>query len=287
MIRALVLVPAPDYQEDWDWAYGVEAAALERAGFAVEARPWNECGEVDAFDVVLPLVAWGYQFDVAGWHTLLDRLQAEARSVLNPVAVLRWNSDKRYLEELAKLGIATVPTRFAEALDEAALEAARTAFGRELVVKPPVSASAYGTHRLSHRDAIPEDVAGQAMMIQPFLASVMAEGEYSLVYFDGGFSHAIVKRARSGDYRVQPHLGGTELPCDPPAGSRMVAEAALAAAPELPAYARVDLIRLDDGRLAVIELELIEPSLWLQHAPDNGASFAAAILRRSGEQKLA
>ncbi|MEO7654328.1 MAG: hypothetical protein ABIS23_01430 [Sphingomicrobium sp.] len=287
MTRALVLVPAPDYQEDWDWAYAVEAAALERGGIAVEARPWNDCGNLAAFDVVLPLVAWGYQFDVESWHALLDRLEVEAQSVLNPVTVLRWNSDKRYLEELGARGIATVPTRFAESLDEAVLATARDLFGPELVVKPPVSASAYGTHRLGPGDAIPEDVAGRPMMIQPFLASVMAEGEYSLIHFDGVFSHAIVKRAKSGDYRVQPHLGGTELPCEPPAGSRALAKAALAAAPELPVYARVDLIRLDDGRLAIIELELIEPSLWLQHAPDDGASFAAAILRRSGEQELA
>lgn len=287
MIRALVLVPAPDYQEAWDWTFDVEVAALERFGFEVEARSWRDCGDVAKFDVVLPLVAWGYHDDVARWNALLDRLENEAKSVLNPVSVLRWNSDKRYLEELGARGIATVPTRFAEALDQTALAAARELFGPELVVKPPISASAYGTHRLGPGNAIPEDVAGRPMMVQPFLASVMEEGEYSLIYFDGVFSHAIVKRAKSGDYRVQPHLGGTELPCAAPAGAREVAEAALDAAPELPAYARVDLIRLGDGRLAVIELELIEPSLWLQHAPDEGASFAAAVLRRSGQQKLA
>ena len=121
------------------------------------------------------------------------------------------------------------------------------------------------------------------MMVQPFLKSVMDEGEYSLILFDGVFSHAIVKRAKPGDYRVQPHLGGTEVECEAPDGARAVAAAALAAAPALPAYARVDLIRREGGSLAVIELELIEPSLWLQHAPDKGASFAAAIRRRIGE----
>ena len=281
MKRALVLVPAPDYEEAWNWAYDVEAAVLERGGFAVAARPWNDIGDVAEFDVVLPLVAWGYQFDVAAWHALLDRLEREPCAVLNSVPVLRWNSDKRYLEELGGLGISTVPTRFAEALDEAALAEARGSFGEELVVKPPVSASAYGTYRLGPGDEVPAGVAGRPMMIQPFLKSVMEEGEYSLIYFDGAFSHSIVKRAKSGDYRVQPHLGGTEVPCDPPPGSRRLAEAALAAAPEQPAYARVDLIRLNDGELAVMELELIEPSLWLEHAPDEGGSFAAAVRARS------
>ena len=287
MKRALVLVPAPDYEEAWSWAYDVEAEVLERGGFAVEARPWNDIGDLSDFDVVLPLVAWGYQFDVTGWHALLDRLERAACAVLNPVPVLRWNSDKRYLEELGGLGISTVPTRFAKSLDTAALADAHRSFGDQLVVKPPVSASAYGTYRLGPGDEVPADVAGRPMMIQPFLQSVMAEGEYSLIYFDGAFSHSIVKRARPGDYRVQPHLGGTEVPCDPPAGSRRLAEAALAAAPEQPAYARVDLIRLDDGALAVIELELIEPSLWLEHAPDRGESFAAAVRARSGKQELA
>ena len=282
MKRALVLVPGPEFEEAWEWAYDVEAEVLRAGGFEVEARPWNDAGDVAAFDVVLPLVAWGYQFDVAGWHGVLDRLERDAKAVLNPVPVLRWNSDKRYLEELAGKGIATVPTLFVEALDEPALAEARSAFGPELVVKPPVSAAAYGTHRLGVSDPVPADVSGRQMMIQPFLKSVMAEGEYSLIYFNGVFSHSIVKRAKSGDYRVQPHLGGSEVPCDPPVGSRKLSEAALSAAPEKPAYARVDLIRLDDGELAVIELELIEPSLWLDHAPDKGASFAAAVRARSG-----
>jgi glutathione synthase/RimK-type ligase-like ATP-grasp enzyme len=283
MIRLAVLVPAPDYPEEWDWAYGVEARALEAAGFEVESRPWLEPGDLTAFDAVLPLVAWGYQDDSARWFALLERLESEGRTVINPVPVLRWNTDKAYLAELGAAGVATVPTRQAEELDAAALEAARREWGAELVVKPPVSASAYGTHRLAPTDSIPSDVLGKRMMIQPFLRSVVEEGEYSLMFFEGRFSHAIVKRAKSGDYRVQPHLGGTEQPCDPPPGSLDVAAAALAAAPALPAYARVDLIRLDDGTLAVIELELIEPSLWLDHAPDGGAAFAAAVRQRLGD----
>ena len=281
MIKAAVLVPAPDYPEDWRWAYDGEAAALTRAGMTVEARPWNELANPAEFDLVLPLVAWGYQTDVPRWFDLLDRLEREKVPVANPVSVLRWNTDKVYLEEIAAKGAPTVPTRLVEGLDAAALDDARRDFGAELVIKPPISASAYGTHRLAPTDPIPPEVQGRTMMVQPFLRSVMEEGEYSLIYFDGVFSHAIVKRAKAGDYRVQPHLGGTEVQCQPPEGSRRVAEAALAMVPEQPAYARVDLIRHNDGRLAVIELELIEPSLWLEHAPDKGASFAAAVAARA------
>lgn len=277
MIRAAVLVPAPDYPEAWRWAYDVEAEVLTRAGFTVEPRPWNEPGDLGGFDLILPLVAWGYHCDPEAWRALLDRLERERLHVINPLPVLRWNSDKAYLEELGAAGVATVPTRLVSALDEETLDQARRDFGPELVVKPPISASAYGTFRLGPPDPLPREAAGRAMMIQPFLPAVMAEGEYSLIYFEGAFSHAVIKRAKAGDYRVQPHLGGTELPCAPPLGSRRVAEAALAAAPEPPVYARVDLIRLADGNLAVIELELIEPSLWLEHAPDGGSAFAASV----------
>jgi len=276
-VRAAIFVPAPDYPEESDWAYEVEAAVLLRAGFSVEARPWTEPGDLTGFDLVMPLVAWGYHQDPPRWHALLDRLEREAVPTLNPVPLLRWNSDKRYLAELGRKNVATIPTQLVESLDEAALGQARAEFGEELVIKPPVSASAYGTYRLGPNDPLPPDALGQAMLVQPFLRSVSHEGEYSIMLFGGRFSHSIVKRPKAGDYRVQPHLGGTELACSPPDGAIDLAHAALAAAPAEATYARVDMVRDNEGKLAIIELELIEPALWLQHAPDSGASFASAV----------
>ena len=276
-MRAAIFVPAPDYPEDWDWAYEVEAAVLLRAGFSVEARDWTDPGDLAGFDLVMPLVAWGYHQDPSRWHALLERLERDGVPTLNPVPLLRWNSDKRYLAELGDRGVSTIPTRMVESLNEAELAEARAEFGDQLVIKPPVSASAYGTHLLGPNDPVPPDAVGQAMLIQPFLRAVAAEGEYSIMQFDGRFSHAIVKRPKAGDYRVQPHLGGTELPCEAPAGAIELAHAALAAAPAKATYARVDMVRDNEGELAIIELELIEPALWLQHAPDGGESFAAAL----------
>lgn len=278
-MRAAILTPAPDFWEAWAWAYDVEAAVLERAGIEVEPRPWTEPGDLDGIDLVMPLVAWGYHLDSPRWHALLDRFEAERRKVLNPVALLRWNSDKRYLAELGRMGIAVIPTRIAERIDEAALAEARAEYGAELVIKPPVSASADGTHRLLAQDPLPEESRGRPMMIQPFLRSVAEEGEYSIMLFGGEYSHTIVKRPKAGDYRVQPHLGGTEEACAPPPGAIDLAEAALAAAPAEAAYARVDMIRDESGALAIIELEMIEPALWLQHAPDGGTAFVRAVSR--------
>jgi glutathione synthase/RimK-type ligase-like ATP-grasp enzyme len=276
-VRAAILTPAPDFWEAWDWAYDVEAEALRRGGIEVEPRPWSEPGDLGGFDLVMPLVAWGYHAEPKLWHALLDRLEAEGPRVLNPVPLLRWNSDKRYLAELGRKGIAVIPTRIAEQIDEIALAEARAEFGADLVIKPPVSAAADGTHRLQPDDPLPAESRGRPMMIQPFFRSVAEEGEYSIMLFGGEFSHAIVKRPKAGDYRVQPHLGGSEEACVAPPGAIELARGALDAAPAQAAYARVDMIRDSSGALAIIELELIEPSLWLQHSPDGGAAFVRAV----------
>lgn len=278
-MKVAILVPDPDYPEKWGWAFDSQAEVLRSHGGEVATRPWTDPGDLSGFDVVTPLVAWGYNRQPDRWLTTLDALETAGVPLRNPATLLRWNSDKRYLEELGAKQIATVPTRMVEALDDTALAVARADFGEELVVKPPVSAGADGTYRLSATDPIPADVAGRTMMVQPFLPSVMDEGEYSLMLFEGRFSHAIVKRPKAGDYRVQPHLGGRDEKCEPPPGAIDLAHAALAEAPDPPSYARVDLVRGLDGKLAVIELELIEPALWLEHAPDGGASFARAMLR--------
>ena len=285
--HVLILVPEPVYPEPWAWAFHVEADALRAAGFEVSARPWTAPGALSPFGAVLPLVVWGYHERYADWLELLDRLESGDARCINPPPLLRWNSDKAYLAELDARGVPTVHTIAVDALDEHALREARDRFGCEqLVVKPPVSASATGTFLLQPGDAVPEEVASQRMLVQPFMASIAGHGEYSLMLFGGRFSHAILKTPKRGDFRVQPHLGGTERPCEPPPGGIELAHAALAAAPAEAVYARVDMVADNDGSLRIMELELIEPALWLQHAPDKGAAFASAV-RRAIEQPLA
>ena len=275
-MRLAILTPAADYGVAWRWAYDVEAGALEAAGMTVEPRAWNGGGDFAGFDLILPLVAWGYHKAQGAWHAWLDYAEQARWPVANPVPLLRWNSDKAYLAELCAAGVPTVPSMTIEQLDEGALDQARAAFGDDLVIKPLVSASAYGTHRLGAADPLPESVRGWRMLAQPWLPSITASGEWSLIYFDGAFSHAVAKLPRPGEFRVQPEHGGIITQCDPPANAREVADAALAEAPTPSTYARVDLVRGNEGMLQVIELELIEPALWLDHAPDPTA-FAAAV----------
>jgi glutathione synthase/RimK-type ligase-like ATP-grasp enzyme len=284
-LRVAFLVPEPNFHEAWDWAFDGEAAALVAAGLEIEPRPWTDPGELSEFDLILPLIAWGYHLRFAEWHALLDRLEVLRLPVVNPIALLRWNSDKSYLAELGAKGVPTVETRLTEALTEHDLNDARTAFACEtLVIKPPISASADGTFKIGLADTIPGAAAGKPMLIQPWMAAITDTGEYSLMFFGGKFSHAIIKRPKAGDFRVQPHLGGSERPCNAPPGAEALASAALAAAPADAAYARVDMVADADGQLRIMELELIEPSLWLEYAPDGGASYAAAIILAARRQ---
>ena len=279
-MRVAILTPAPDYWEDWAWAYDVEAKALEQGGCAVAPVPWTEFADPAGFDLVMPLVAWGYHLDYPRWLALLDRAEAEHWPMINPPALLRWNSDKAYLAELADRGVPTVPTLAVEACGDADLEEARRRFDTEwLVIKPPVSASATGTHRLGPLDDLPGDSRGQPMIVQPLIEEIARTGEFSLMLFAGEYSHAVVKRPRSGDFRVQPHLGGVTLPSAPPPGGVQLAQQALRRAPAAATYARVDMVPDDDGTLLVMELELIEPSLFLDDSPAGATAFTNAVLR--------
>lgn len=197
--------------------------------------------------------------------------------------MVRWNADKRYLRELAGRGATTVPTLW---LDDAGLDdvlAAMAEFATDrVVVKRQVGAGGLGQHSFT-RDALPDPgwTMGRPCMIQPFLPSVVAEGEYTFVFIDGAFSHGVLKRAGAGDYRIQSLYGGFERDYAPDPQDRARAEAILAALPfDDLLYARIDMVRLPAGELAVMEAELIEPYLYPEQGPDFGRRLAAAIVAR-------
>jgi glutathione synthase/RimK-type ligase-like ATP-grasp enzyme len=290
-VKFAILTPGADYSADWRWTYDVEAGALAAAGAEVTPICWSDPFDARAFDLVLPLVAWGYHKHFDRWLALLDRLERQGARVQNPLPLLRWNSDKAYLAELYDKGVPVVPTELADPLDEESLERIRRHFGcSDLVVKPPVSASAYLTFPVRAGEAVPDAVRGRRMMVQPWLESIRETGEWSLIFIAGELSHALSKVPVPGEFRVQPEYGGIIGRCEPPPGSEEVARAALAAAPTESLYARVDLVAGNCGTLQVMELELIEPALWLADAPEAAPLFAQAVLsaaKRAQEQPLA
>jgi hypothetical protein len=277
MSSICILTPDPMYEENWDV---VAQHYRGLFGADIDFRPWNDASDLTSFGLVMPLIAWGYQRDPARWFKALDVWAGAGVRLANPVATLCWNTDKDYLFDLESAGVAIVPTIETHGLCAADLNAARAQFGIDvLVVKPSISGGADGTYRLSWADPIPFDVLEKEMLIQPLMASIADDGEYSLFYMGGTFSHAILKTPADGDFRVQEQFGGRERAIDPPFDAQKLAQAALAAAPEPTIYARVDMVRDALGHFALMELELIEPSLFLEHAADGGALLAAAVAR--------
>lgn len=280
-VRIAFLSPVPEYEENWSH---IKADYVRLFGEDTAFVDWTKADYLASFDLVTPLLAWGYPRDTAKWFALLDRMEAERLNVANPVNVLRWNSDKAYLAELDAAGVPTVPTRMSDALDKKALDDARNAFGCDtLVIKPPISGGADGTFRLGSSDGVPGSVAGKRMMIQPYMEGIATEGEYSLFYFGGQLSHSIIKRPAAGDFRVQDQFGGYEEAIEAPQAADTLAQSALAAtaritATDTLAYARVDMLRDGEGQFRIMELELIEPSLFLRFAADGGAAFSEALL---------
>ena len=253
-------------------------AVLAGGGLEATAVPWTQPeAAIAAGDLILPLVAWGYHLDLPRWFSVVGALEASGKRVLNPPSVLRWNSDKAYLRRLEAAGAPTVPTVFVDRGDAEAVEKARvTLGGGTVVVKPRVSGGAFGTIKVAPGGSLDGGPEGPAM-IQPYLRTVEVEGEYSLLYFGGRFGHALTKTAAAGDFRVQPQFGGVVQTVTPPAEALRTAERVLASVEEPLLYARVDILRDDAGAWRLMELEAIEPHLFLDQAPDGGRAFVDAV----------
>lgn len=276
-MKVAILTPAPEelaYKAFWPEWFAKLEEGLNAHGVEAVPRCWTE--GIEPFDAVLPMIAWGYHKRAADWFALLERFEKAGQRTINPTSVLRWNSDKAYLAELGAKGVPTVPTISVEALTAADIERARETFGAQTIIaKPRVSAGSHQTLKLEPGDPLEGGPDGPAL-IQPFLPGVSGEGEISLLHFDGVFSHAVAKVAAEGDFRVQPQFGSTIAQVEPWEGSLETAQAVLAAVPPL-AYCRVDLLRGLDGSLQLMELEAIEPDLFLQYAPEGAARFGAAV----------
>ena len=265
------------------------AAALERGGIRASPAVWSD-RSVDwrSFDGVVIRSCWDYHRRHDEFVSWLDALDASRRRVWNPTPTVRWNSDKRYLIDLARRGVATVPTRIVERGSIARVHDVAAAEGwTRFVVKPAVSASAHETHALTlplgaeDRAAIERVVAHGEALVQPFVDEVTTDGELSLIFFDGVFSHAAIKRSRRGDFRVQTEHGGTVAPFDVVPSIVAEARRSLDALDEMPLYARVDGVG-DERSFRLMELELIEPNVFLALADGSADRFAAAIAGRLG-----
>ena len=265
----------PHYEGRWQAAFERYRTLFGARGMQVEALPWTRMGESRA-DLTLVELAWGY-------HRAPDRFAAalgawpQERRLVNAAPLVRWNMRKTYLQALSQVGVTIIPTIFIDDPSTAAVAAAADIFGtNDLVVKPQVSAGAHLTLRVRRGENAASPPG--ACMIQPFLPEVGGEGELSLFLFGARLAYGVRKVAAEGDFRIQPQYGGRLSLFEPDEEAQALAASALAACPIPPAYARCDMVRGLDGRLQLMELECIEPDLYLDLAPDGGEAFVDAVL---------
>jgi hypothetical protein len=280
--RVAILTPDPtDQGFHLRWRSVLEriAAPLRAAGMAVEGRSWAEASDLGDFDLVMPLLVWGYHRAVSEWREATKRWEKEGTRIRNGPSVLCWNADKLYLRHLSGEGAPVVPTLFVDRLSQQSLEAASTRFGTDqLVAKPQVSALAWQTIRWASGATLEGGPTGPAI-IQPYLPSIETDGEISLIYLEGRFNHAIRKRPQPGDFRVQPEYDAIITAHEPTDDELAAASGILAKVEEDLLYARVDLVRGLDGTPLLMELELVEPDLYLEHDPAGGVGFVEAVAR--------
>ena len=259
---------------------------LRELGCDVAFIPWRSNTDWDAYDVVVVRSTWDYQHDLPAFERTLECIAASRARLENPLALMQWNVRKTYLHDLAQRGVPIAPTHWGESPDPADIRALFALLDAdEIILKPVIGASAGDIVRLrvSSDDAACAAAAAlfaqRGYLAQPFLPQIVAEGEFALIYIDGELSHTILKSPKPGDFRVQEEHGGFIRAVTPERALVRAGARALAALPVTPLYARVDLVRAGADHL-LMELELIEPSLYLRLDDDAPTRFARAIAAR-------
>jgi glutathione synthase/RimK-type ligase-like ATP-grasp enzyme len=260
------------------------AEALTAHGLSSVRVDWSD-PSVDwaSFKLAVFRTTWDYFDRFPEFTAWLTRAEREVRFI-NDAKTAWWNLDKHYLGDLERRGVAIVPSVYHEAGSAETIPELLARSGwDEAVIKPCVSGAARHTYRVNANTAgalqqqIASVLAGEAFILQPFVRDIQLGGERSLMVLDGVATHAVQKVPKSGDFRVQDDHGGTWSPYEPTAEEIAFAQQAIAAVDPRPAYGRVDIVRGNDGNIQLMELELIEPELWLRSKPEAATRFAAAI----------
>lgn len=259
--------------------------AIAERGEAAVAAVWSDPSiDWKRFDRVVLRSTWDYFERIEEFGAWLDRLDHLGVTLVNPTALVRWNLDKRYLRQLEREGIAIVPTRFVEPGERFDLAACvREGDWTQAVVKPAISGAAYRTHRFAAAEApslqgeVDAILQGCGVLVQPFMNQIVDEGEWSMLFFAGEFSHAVLKTASAGDFRVQSQFGGAFRRVTPPPSLLAAATRIVRTLPAAPLYARIDGIRRGDEFL-LMEVEVIEPYLYFPAAPEAVARYVQALL---------
>jgi len=257
---------------------------MERLGWAVSTVPWRSGVDWNAFDAVYICTPWDYPQHAGEFMDVLARIDASRAALCNDLAIVRWNLDKRYLRDIEARGDDIVPSAFYESFDAMPPSAIFRRHGDDrVVIKPVVGGNAADTFVIdatlddTMRAMLAKTFDDRPFVVQPFIDNICTEGEYSLFFFSGAYSHAIRKVPKPGDFRVQEEHGAEILPVSPPEVLLEVGRRVFAHVDPMPVYGRGDWVRGADGRYLLMELELIEPSLYLRTDAGAALRFARAF----------
>lgn len=276
--------------EGMDPGIGELTSRLQQRGIGTHVTAWDQDVDWESFSLVLNRGPWDYFKRLPDFLSFIKRA-GDSTSVENSPETIIWNSNKRYLGDLARRNVPIVPTHFLYKAHRGRIgELMRSIDQEDIVIKPATATGAEGALRTKAGDEeafahINQLLLAGDVLVQPLISSVLQEGEYSLIFFDGEYSHAVRKVASDGDFKVKESSveGWTATE-----HQLHVARQALAVAPRIPLYARVDLL-MTDGQPVVTELELIEPDLFLGHSDNGMDRFTDAIATRArqAEQRRA
>jgi glutathione synthase/RimK-type ligase-like ATP-grasp enzyme len=273
-----------DHLEDFFVYDDLVKPFLRDYGWSVDDLCWrNQANNYDDYDVVVVRSTWDYQSAPDAFLACLKRIDDSNAILENSLSLMQWNLSKAYLRDLQNAGVPILPTLWHDAFDKLQIDIAFEHFKSPvLIIKPLVSANADHTYKFTRQDVVTlqplfaDTFASRPFMIQAFEPSIVEKGEYSLFYFDSVFSHAICKRPALGDFRVQEEHGGQLEAIEPTSDMLVLAEKAIKALPEPSLYARVDMLETEKG-LAIIEIELIEPSLYFNMDEGSAKRLADTI----------
>ncbi|NNE65555.1 MAG: hypothetical protein HKN33_03240 [Pyrinomonadaceae bacterium] len=267
------------YEIDDDLAIG----PLHDRGWHVETVPWKEKIDWAEFDAVVIRTPWDYHHTPGQFIATLETIAGSGVTLENSIELVKWNIEKTYLRSLEARGVRTVPTIYPQSVVEP--KAIRQWKDRlqteELVLKPTISATAGNTFLVSEFTDELKVLNGSRFMVQPFMESIGTEGEFSLFFFDGEFSHAILKTPKKGDFRVQEDFGGQNKSIEPDDEMLGFGCGVLKELPETPLYARVDFVHDNKNKPVLMELELIEPALYFRYDEEAAESFARKFCERN------
>ncbi|HFB66417.1 MAG TPA: hypothetical protein ENJ60_12840 [Aeromonadales bacterium] len=253
-------------------------------GWKTHTVSWrDETVDWEQFDAVIIRSPWDYQDDADKFVEVLEKIDASSAHLENPLELIKWNIDKTYLKELENQGIEIVPTVWRETFLPGELISYFTQFDtEEIIIKPTISANADNTFRIPLHTAntlieeLKKVFKEKPFMVQPFMTSIVDEGEFSLFYFAGQYSHTILKKPKKNDFRVQEEHGGILTKIEPEPALLEQADKVNRRLQPAPLYSRLDFVRTEVG-FAVMEVELIEPSLYFNMDEGSAERFAEAF----------